>query len=316
MDVGLVCDACHALTPFGVTTCVRCSAPVALESGDKPQATPAAISSGVVGRDDQPCPKCNALVSPQHKFCFHCGARMPEQFAFEETRIRKLAPLQRGTNVFSATPNGRAKLTLIRGDGEDGIAFALAGEEHVAGRDDCHICFADDPYVSPIHCTFLYRGTQLIVRDEHAANGVFVRLSEPVPLTAHTQFLVGEQVLSARCVAKLEDVAESDGTYYSASMPRPAKIELHQHLRGGLVGRVQRFDTDQVTIGREQNLVNFGDDPFISGRHAEVQLVNGQLILRDVGSRNGTFLRIAGEHVLKHGDFVFVGQQLLRVEIL
>ena len=32
--------------------------------------------------------------------------------------------------------------------------------------------------------------------------------------------------------------------------------------------------------------------------------------------RNGTFIRVNGERVLKHGDYVFLGQQLLRVEIV
>jgi pSer/pThr/pTyr-binding forkhead associated (FHA) protein len=35
----------------------------------------------------------------------------------------------------------------------------------------------------------------------------------------------------------------------------------------------------------------------------------------DLGSKNGTFTRIAGESPLEHGDYVFLGQQLLRVEI-
>jgi pSer/pThr/pTyr-binding forkhead associated (FHA) protein len=40
------------------------------------------------------------------------------------------------------------------------------------------------------------------------------------------------------------------------------------------------------------------------------------LSVTDLGSRNGTFVRVTGEHVLKHGDYVFLGQQLLRVEIV
>ena len=35
----------------------------------------------------------------------------------------------------------------------------------------------------------------------------------------------------------------------------------------------------------------------------------------DLGSKNGTFLRLKEESLLSHGDYVFIGQQLLRVEI-
>jgi pSer/pThr/pTyr-binding forkhead associated (FHA) protein len=73
---------------------------------------------------------------------------------------------------------------------------------------------------------------------------------------------------------------------------------------------------DGITLGREGNDVNFPDDPFISGRHAEVSIgADGAFTIVDQGSKNGTFVRIAGETQLLHGDYVFVGQQLFRVEI-
>ena len=71
-----------------------------------------------------------------------------------------------------------------------------------------------------------------------------------------------------------------------------------------------------TTIGREGNDLDVPDDPFISGRHARVSWKNKQLSLTDLDSKNGTFLRISGEYPLKHGDYVFMGQQLLRVEIV
>ena len=77
-----------------------------------------------------------------------------------------------------------------------------------------------------------------------------------------------------------------------------------------------RVDTDVVSIGRESNDINFPDDPFISGRHAQIQLVQGVLSVTDLGSRNGTFVRVNNEIVLAHGDYVYLGQQLLRVEIV
>ena len=37
--------------------------------------------------------------------------------------------------------------------------------------------------------------------------------------------------------------------------------------------------------------------------------------ISDLESRNGTFLRMRGDQVLKDGDCFFVGKQLLRVEV-
>jgi pSer/pThr/pTyr-binding forkhead associated (FHA) protein len=42
---------------------------------------------------------------------------------------------------------------------------------------------------------------------------------------------------------------------------------------------------------------------------------DGQVMLTDLGSKNGTFVRINDEAPLAHGEYVFLGQQLLRVEV-
>jgi pSer/pThr/pTyr-binding forkhead associated (FHA) protein len=70
-----------------------------------------------------------------------------------------------------------------------------------------------------------------------------------------------------------------------------------------------------VKLGREGNDINFPDDPYISGHHAEVRANDNGFELVDMGSKNGTFYRIKGPHKLLHGNYMFIGQQLLRVEI-
>ena len=93
-------------------------------------------------------------------------------------------------------------------------------------------------------------------------------------------------------------------------------MRLIQRLRGGDIGIIFRARGDTITIGRENNDVNFPDDPFISGRHSQVSIgPEGRFTLSDLGSKNGTFVRIAEEAPLQNGDYVFIGQQLLRVEM-
>jgi len=50
-------------------------------------------------------------------------------------------------------PN-RAKLTLIKGEGAEGVTYHLNGTEHVAGREEGDILFHDDPFLSPRHACF------------------------------------------------------------------------------------------------------------------------------------------------------------------
>jgi pSer/pThr/pTyr-binding forkhead associated (FHA) protein len=223
----------------------------------------------------------------------------------------------RGTQTFGgALQSARAKLTLIRGDSDDGVSFTLAGDEHTAGRGECPISFPDDPFLSPTHANFLYRGRDLVVRDEGSLNGVYVRIAGTVELAPGATVLVGEQVLTVAPAPQPDDLPDAEGTYYSASMPRAAALEVRQHLRGGTIGWVYRQAGASAVIGREGNDINFPEDPFISGRHAELRLADGVLTVTDLDSRNGTFVRVAGERVLQHGDYVFLGQQLLRVEIV
>ena len=269
------------------------------------------------------CTKCGANVPGNLKFCPACGQRVQVAQNFEvETRVgpRASGDAQkpgRATMMFGgAMQAARAKLTLIRGDGEDGVSFTLAGTDHLAGRGDCPISFPDDTFLSPIHANFRYANGNLIVRDEGSLNGLYIRITGSAKIEPGSTILVGEQVLSVSPAAALDDLPDPDGTYYSASMMRPATMEIVQQLRGGASAWVFRPQTEVVTIGRESNDINFPDDPFISGRHAQLQLTAGVLSVTDLGSRNGTFVRVTGERVLKHGDYVFLGQQLLRVEIV
>jgi pSer/pThr/pTyr-binding forkhead associated (FHA) protein len=279
------------------------------------------------------CSKCSMRVSQNTKFCPNCGNRISVP-SFENIET-KVGPLRTsGTQPVTASPvmgnkpgrstlffggamqAARAKLTLIRGDGEDGVSFTLAGRDHHAGRGECPISFPDDPFLSPTHANFIYANNQLSVRDEGSLNGVFVRIADNVQLSAGATVLIGEQVLTISPAPQAEDVPDHEGTYFSASMARGAALEVRQNLRGGHAGWVYRPSGDVVSLGREGNDINFPEDPFISGRHAELRISGGVLSVSDLGSRNGTFVRIDKERVLKHGDYVFLGQQLLRVEIV
>src|SRR5215207_5430892 len=89
MDVGLVCDACSALTPIGVPQCARCGAAVALDPRPHKQSRPppAATTAAAI------CSKCGTNAGKQ-KFCPNCGHRMPSAGAesFEgETRVGPIA---------------------------------------------------------------------------------------------------------------------------------------------------------------------------------------------------------------------------------
>jgi pSer/pThr/pTyr-binding forkhead associated (FHA) protein len=83
-------------------------------------------------------------------------------------------------------------------------------------------------------------------------------------------------------------------------------------------GRVFVRSGPAVTIGRSGCAVNLGDDPQLSQSHAEIVVEpDGTARLRDLGSSNGTYVKIPphAERELRDGDFVRMGHEVLRVVI-
>src|SRR5207245_2273829 len=70
---------------------------------------------------------------------------------------------------------------------------------------------------------------------------------------------------------------------------------------GTPVKRYERHSAD-TTIGRRDGDIRFPDDPFISPLHAKLSWEADRLVVRDLGSRNGTWVFLEGPHRLVDGD--------------
>ena len=77
---------------------------------------------------------------------------------------------------------------------------------------------------------------------------------------------------------------------------------------------VERFDRPgpEVTIGRQEGDLRFPDDPFLSPLHAKLSWERDQLVVRDLGSRNGTWVFLETPHRLVDGDLLLIGSQVVR----
>ncbi len=69
---------------------------------------------------------------------------------------------------------------------------------------------------------------------------------------------------------------------------------------------------EETTLGRTGADISFADDTYLSPLHAVLLWKDGQLAVRDLGSRNGTWMFLTGPHKLVDGDLILVGSQLLR----
>jgi pSer/pThr/pTyr-binding forkhead associated (FHA) protein len=68
-------------------------------------------------------------------------------------------------------------------------------------------------------------------------------------------------------------------------------------------------------VGSATGDLVFPDDPLVSEQHCLVEEQAGTVVLTDLGSRTGVFVRIRGEQELAHGDELVVGRTRLVVDL-
>jgi pSer/pThr/pTyr-binding forkhead associated (FHA) protein len=249
------------------------------------------------------CRSCSSGVPTGHKFCGRCGTGVPIEI------------LNAQTLFFGDMQNpAKAKLILIRGEGMDGLSFHLKAEQHIVGRNG-QLVFPDDPFVSPKHANFFYRDSKLVVRDEGSLNGVYIRVRGTIDVAPGDTFLAGEQLFRLDPMPRASDGQDPDGTYFYSSPKHPSPFRLTQILQGGAVGMTVCARGTTLQIGREGGDLNFPMDLYMSGSHCRIEEHGGKFTLTDLNSRNGTYVRIKSERDLAHGDYIFIGRKLLRVEL-
>lgn len=211
-----------------------------------------------------------------------------------------------------------AQLVLIRGEGMEGLSYPLpkSTPEHYAGRQSGAIHFPDDHYLSPRHACFFYQDGALHVRDEGSLNGIYLRLRGPYRLQEGDTFLVGEELLRILWQPQSLQLTGPDGTHFFAPSQEGEQRRIAQIFEGGRPGLCYTVRKNAVVIGRENCDLEFPHDRFISGQHCLLSFDEHGAILNDLNSRNGTYVRIQDQQKLSHGDYLFVGKQLLRVEFL
>lgn len=223
-----------------------------------------------------------------------------------------------GPEVEAAPPIGlRFAVFRISPDGSLGDRFPLDRPGLVAGQKG-QIVIADDPLVVPEHARFTQLGDGVYVEDLSSLPGVYLWLREPHRLKDGDVVQVGRE-----CLRFVSPVQSSHGAPQVSpdrtavlvagptnSEPKAALVRLDSNDK-----EVARYDLcDQETsFGRSEGTYTFPDDPYLSTTHARIRFDQGQYILEDLGSTNGTFTRIRKRVLARDGDTLMIGRQLLRV---
>jgi len=250
------------------------------------------------------CPSCGSDVPPSFRFCGTCGFRMDEASA----------PMQIPMPPAGGLGQARARLsmTLIRPDGTEGGTHDLRPGENKLGRSFGPV-FENDGYLSPIHAQLDIRGPSAVVHDLDSLNGVFVKMTQEEELSSGQIIRIGQELLRFELIGAPEPTP--DGTELMGS-PNPGYWgKLTVIIGRDITGAAFPLLGDSCTLGRERGDINFPDDGYVSGLHARVTLRDGRVFLADLGSSNGTFIKVNGERAVGHESFVLLGQQLFRLNL-
>lgn len=261
---------------------------------------------------ERTCVRCGAKLPGSFRFCGHCGqavdvapARRPTSPPSPPTPV---APPPDPVRV-PATPY---RLVLVRHDGMPGASHPLDREVTICGRREGDLLLPEDGSVSPRHAAITVREGRVRVEDLGSTSGTFLRLRSPRSLTFGDEIRLGRQLLRLEPMPR-PPATQAPGTPWGSTDPG-YRARLVQLLEGGGLGEVLPLRAGASTIGRETGEVSFPADRYVSGRHARVDVGEAAVTLTDLGSSNGTFVRVGGPTEIGAGDQILLGMQLLRVE--
>ena len=291
-----------------MTTCPQCGGAVA-EGVSFCQYCGTALKQAVRGPI---CSDCGTRNPPGTNFCYTCGARVAAGAA------TSVVPLVKVTSSSGLKPVGDAgRLITVRRDGTDGESFAIVGEQMDIGRSEGDLRF-DDPHLAPRHARILRRQGQFVLTPLEARNGVYIRLHSPYELNDGDHFLLGKQVLRFELLSEAEKALRPAVEHGVVLFGTPVKApwgRLRQLTAAGTSRDLYHLTRGELTLGREQGDIVFSDDEFLSRRHAQLQFRANRVTLRDLGSSNGTYVRLRAQHVLSPGEMIRMGDELLRFEL-
>lgn len=269
----------------------------------------------------QICPSCDSVSPPGMRFCVQCGESLRDNESGGDRKPKRVhqtleesqPSLDRG-QLDSEVPRG-LELVAINDDGSDGRAIPIQSPETILGRDG-DTRFPTDEFLNPEHARLTVEEGAFHIEDLRSLNGTFLKLRGEVRLRPGDTFLMGRQVLRFEKIEQDFDSKKTaaDGTRYMGSPAPGGEYKILQIGVGDIVQNIYCLPDSGVVLGREKGDIIFKDDKFMSGRHARI-FTDDQPHLADLNSSNGTWIKIWEKTELKQNDYIFMGQQLFRVEL-
>lgn len=212
------------------------------------------------------------------------------------------------------TPRVHFQLNVTRSLAGGPAVYAPRGTEAIIGTSGS-IMLPGESFCHAREAAIRFRDDRLWLHDFEAGNGVFLRIRAPVELGLGDEFIVGDQLLRIDRNPTPQDGPDAGPTYFYSSPKWASAFRVVQIFEGGAQGACVLARGTTLQIGSSSGDFVFPSDPLVSDQHCLIEEQAGSILLTDLGSRTGVFVRIKGEQELIAGDEILVGRTRLTVEL-
>jgi hypothetical protein len=188
------------------------------------------------------------------------------------------------------------------------------GEGAIIGRDGA-VALPGEKFCHPREAQLRWIEGRVWLQDLEAGNGVYLRIKQPVELEIGDEFIVGDQLLAVERNPVADDAPDPAPTYFYSSPKWPSSFRVVQVFEGGAKGACVVARGTTMLFGSAVGDFVFAHDSLVSEQHCLLEEQAGSIVLTDLESRTGVFVRIKGEQELVHGDELIVGRTRLLFEL-
>lgn len=295
-------------------------------------------------------PGAVAVRLPSSVATCHCGewlsgsraALLARMMTAEEIREIDLQPYRVDAAATSTPSSARAEaeaprearsLRLIARGARESVSTIFTIRDHPLwiGRKGCHVELAESD-LSIRHCSISVQGEELVVRDADSHMGTYLDgepIEEAVIGSGVHLLRVGSALVSVEPTdeegtlvepitldsSALVDESQLAGRLRSRAAQEEGSRAILVCTEGPLTGQEFEVPDSGLVVGREGHVRV--PDEFLSRRHFEVvRDEDGSVRVRDLGSRNGTFLNTlpARNTRVRAGDEIRAGENTFRIE--
>lgn len=159
------------------------------------------------------------------------------------------------------------------------------------GKGTINDIVVDQEGVNNFHADLKVEGDKVTLSDVNTKSGTFLngdRLSGPTQVRAGDVIRVGEtefEIIDAAAATDGKTLVLSGSALAEMGIGGWALVADSGPEKGQVIGI-----NEKITIGRALDCDLCVLEPGLSRRHAEVEIVEGEMWVRDLGSANGTFI--------------------------